>query len=42
VNIQFTAIDPVSGWKAELIVRKDRPFSESEVAEHRSKEYFII
>ncbi len=24
---QFNAIDPTSGWKADLIVRKDRPYS---------------
>jgi hypothetical protein len=27
---QFNAIDPSTGWKADLIVRKARPFSESE------------
>ncbi len=27
---QFNAIDPVSGWKIDLIIRKRRPFSESE------------
>jgi hypothetical protein len=27
---QFNAIDPDSGWKADLIVRKDRAFSEVE------------
>lgn len=27
---QFNAIDPVRGWKADLIFRKDRPFSEAE------------
>lgn len=27
---QFNAIDPESGWKVDLIVRRDRPFSGSE------------
>jgi hypothetical protein len=27
---QFNAIDPDSGWKLDLIVRKDRPFSRTE------------
>ena len=27
---QFNAIDPVTGWKADLIFRKNRPFSEEE------------
>lgn len=27
---QFSVIDPGSGWKADLILRKDRPFSVSE------------
>ena len=27
---QFNAIDPTSGWKVDFIVRKDRPFSQSE------------
>ena len=29
---QFNAIDPRSGWKADLIIRKDRPFSREEFA----------
>jgi hypothetical protein len=32
---QFKAIDPVGGWKADLIVRKDRPFSRTEFARRR-------
>jgi hypothetical protein len=28
----FNAIDPRTGWKADLIIRKSRPFSESEFA----------
>ena len=27
---QFNAIDPESGWKVDLIVRKERPFSKTE------------
>ncbi len=27
---QFNAIDPNSGWKADFIIRKDRPFSVAE------------
>jgi len=27
---QFNAIDPTSGWKADLIVRRDRPYSRVE------------
>lgn len=30
VRGQFNGIDPESGWKADFIVRKRRPFSESE------------
>lgn len=29
---QFNVIDPHSGWKADLIVRKERPFSREEFA----------
>lgn len=29
---QFNAIDPRSGWKADFILRKDRPFSREEFA----------
>ncbi len=28
----FNVIDPRTGWKADLIIRKSRPFSESEFA----------
>ena len=27
---QFNAIDPESGWKVDLIVREDRPYSRTE------------
>lgn len=29
---QFNAIDPDTGWKIDLIIRKDRPFSRAEMA----------
>lgn len=29
---QFNVIDPETGWKADLIIRKDRPFSREEFA----------
>jgi hypothetical protein len=29
---QLNVIDPASGWKADLIIRKDRPFSREEFA----------
>jgi len=32
---QFNVIDPDSGWKADLIVRKPRPFSEAEFARRK-------
>lgn len=32
---QFNAIDPERGWKADLIIRKDRPFSAEEFARRR-------
>jgi hypothetical protein len=33
---QFNVVDPVSGWKVDLIVRKDRPFSRSEFERRRT------
>jgi hypothetical protein len=35
---QFNAIDPSTGWKADLIVRKARPFSESEFGRRQHRE----
>lgn len=32
---QFNVIDTISGWKVDLIVRKDRPFSEVEFGRRR-------
>jgi hypothetical protein len=33
---QFNAIDPDRGWKADFIVRKDRPFSRTEFERRQS------
>jgi hypothetical protein len=33
---QFNVVDPATGWKADLIVRKDRPFSREEFARRAS------
>jgi hypothetical protein len=35
---QFNAIDPESGWKVDLIIRKDRSFSRTEFARRKSAE----
>jgi len=32
---QFNAIDPESGWKVDVMVRKDRPYSQAEFARRR-------
>ena len=37
---QFNAIDPMSGWKADLIVRKTREFSRTEFERRRGEELF--
>jgi hypothetical protein len=39
---QFNAIDPSSGWKADLIFRKARPFSTTEFARRQPSELFGI
>ncbi|MCC6245409.1 MAG: hypothetical protein IT353_21385 [Gemmatimonadaceae bacterium] len=36
----FNVIDPESGWKADLIIRKDRPFSAMEFGRRQSAEFF--
>jgi hypothetical protein len=36
VRGQFNAIDASNGWKADLIIRKDRPFSLQEFSRRRS------
>jgi hypothetical protein len=35
----FNVVDTASGWKADLIVRKRRPFSETEFARRQPAEY---
>jgi hypothetical protein len=35
---QFNAIDPTSGWKVDLIVRKNREFSKTEFARRQREE----
>ncbi len=39
---QFNAIDPTSGWKADLIIRKAREFSKTEFQRRRGEELFGI
>jgi len=39
---QFNAIDPTSGWKADLIVRKSREFSKTEFQRRRGEELFGV
>ena len=36
----FNVIDPESGWKADFIIRKDRPFSAVEFARRQAVEVF--
>jgi hypothetical protein len=36
----FNAIDPSTGWKADLIIRKARPFSKSEFGRRQHRELF--
>jgi hypothetical protein len=36
----FNVVDPESGWKADLIIRKARPFSEEEFRRRQSADYF--
>jgi hypothetical protein len=35
---QFNVIDPSTGWKADLLIRKDRPFSREEFARKQEVE----
>jgi hypothetical protein len=39
---QFNAIDPVSGWKADLIVRRTREFSRTEFQRRRGEDLFGV
>ncbi len=36
----FNVIDPETGWKADLIIRRDRPFSEEEFGRRTAAEFF--
>jgi hypothetical protein len=38
----FNVIDPESGWKADLIVRKARPFSEAEFSRRQPLEFLGV
>ena len=38
----FNVIDPQSGWKVDLIVRKLRPFSEEEFTRRQSVDFFGV
>jgi hypothetical protein len=37
-RLQFNVVDPISGFKIDLIVRKDRPFSREELRRRRTVE----
>jgi hypothetical protein len=39
---QFNAIDPTTGWKADLIVRRARAFSEAEFSRRQHRELFGV
>lgn len=39
---QFNVIDPSTGWKADLIIRKRRPFSESEFGRRQERQLFGV
>ncbi len=38
----FNVVDPQTGWKADLIVRKARAFSEAEFARRQSVDFFGV
>ena len=38
----FNVVDPESGWKADLIVRKNRPFSEMEFSRRKAIDFFGV
>ena len=38
----FNVVDPETGWKADLIVRKHRPFSEAEFARREPADFFGV
>jgi hypothetical protein len=39
---QFNVIDPETGWKADLIIRKQRPFSEAEFGRRQERQLFGV
>lgn len=38
----FNVVDPETGWKADLIVRKDRPFAEAEFSRRQATDFFGV
>ncbi len=38
----FNVVDPETGWKADLIIRKHRPFSEAEFARREATDFFGV
>lgn len=39
---QFSVIDPATGWKADLILRKRRPFSEADFGRRQERHLFGV
>ncbi|HUF12142.1 MAG TPA: hypothetical protein VMN78_03505 [Longimicrobiales bacterium] len=39
---QFNAIDPSNGWKVDFMIRRSRPFSETEFGRRRRTELFGV
>ena len=38
----FNVVDPESGWKADLIIHKHRPFSEAEFSRRETADFFGV
>ena len=38
----FNVVDPETGWKADVIVRKRRPFSETEFSRREAADFFGV
>lgn len=38
----FNVVDPETGWKADLIIRKHRPFSEAEFSRREATDFFGV
>lgn len=38
----FNVVDPETGWKADLIIRKHRPFSEAEFSRREETDFFGV